>query len=83
MDLLEFAEKCSAELKTRADYKRFEDHVPEEQNISKKITEPEKCYACSSIDGWWRKKGSSGRWICSECHPPAITKNEIVWRSNF
>jgi hypothetical protein len=21
--------------------------------------------------------------ICSECHPPAITKNEIVWRSNF
>ena len=56
MDLLEFAEKCSAELKTRADYKRFEDHVPEEQNVLIKITEPEKCYACSSIDGWWRKK---------------------------
>jgi hypothetical protein len=42
-----------------------------------------KCYACSSIEGWWRKKGSSGRWICSECHPPAITKNEVAFRSNF
>ena len=83
MDLLEFAEKCSAKLKTGADYKCFEENALEEQNISKKITEPEKCYACSSIDGWWRKKGSSGRWICSECHPPAIAKNEIVLRSNF
>jgi len=81
MDLLEFAEKCSAKLKTGADYKCFED--PVKQDILIKITEPEKCYACSSIDGWWRKKGSSGRWICSECHPPAITKNEVAWRSNF
>jgi hypothetical protein len=83
MDLLEFAEKCSAELKTDADPKGVNDHAPEEQNISIKIAEPKKCYACSSIEGWWRKKGSSGRWICSECHPPAITKNEVAFRSNF
>jgi hypothetical protein len=82
MDLLEFAEKYSAEL-----IDDFEDHVPEEQDISIEIAEQEKavlkCYACRSIEGFWRKKGSLGRWICSTCHPPAITKNEVVWRGDF
>ena len=84
MDLLKFAEKYSAELSTD---EGFEDHAPEEQNISIEIAEQEKailkCYSCRSIDGWWRKKVSLGRWICAECHPPAITKNEIAWHRNF
>ncbi len=45
------------------------------QNTQKKMT----CYSCGSQTFWRKKDNEGGRRICSECHPPALSKDEIEW----
>ena len=45
------------------------------QNTQKKMT----CYSCGSQTFWRKKDNQGGRWICSECHPPVLSKDEIEW----
>jgi hypothetical protein len=39
----------------------------------KKVTE---CWVCNSSSFWKLKRG--GDWICSTCHPPAVTEKEVT-----
>ena len=39
--------------------------------------QPVRCYCCGNQTFWRRKDNHDSRWICSKCHPPMPSKDEI------
>ena len=37
------------------------------------------CYSCGSQTFWRSKNNQTGRWICSECHPPVKPEDEVEY----
>jgi len=78
-DLIEF--KRLAEAGVQFDFSKENPAIPTWAQIvplnTGKEGDPVPCYCCGG-QSFWRKKDNN-KWICSECHPPAINTLMVEW----
>ena len=80
-DLIEF--KRLSETGVQFDFPEENPVIPLWSQIVSSNTDgdaqPTRCYCCGSQTFWRKKDNQGGRWICEVCHPPVLSKDEIVW----
>ena len=82
-DLIEF--KRLAESGVQFDFPEENPGIPSWSQIVPSSTDkegavhPVPCYCCGGQSFWRKKDNAGGRWICKICHPPVLSKDEIVY----
>jgi len=77
-DLAEF--KSFAEAGVQFDFSAENPAIPTwAQPVPLRTSQLEPCYCCGCPSFWRKKDNQGGRWICTVCHPPILSKDEVEY----